>query len=131
MKAKVNNGEKKCYALVDCYWRISDTNICTSPDECDSNIKPKKMEKNKPTPEHWETKVIKYCDEYVVKITVGNQSFLLGEPRKKSEAKWLKRMFEVALQNLIYGELQRYEIFKAINDFEGETVESIIEKYLK
>ena len=46
-KKKVNNGDKKCYALEDCYWRISDTNICTSPDECLSNLKPKKMKTTK------------------------------------------------------------------------------------
>jgi len=33
----VNNGEKNCFAPEDCYWRISDTNICTSPDKCDWN----------------------------------------------------------------------------------------------
>jgi len=33
----VNNGEKHCFAPEDCYWRISDTNICTSPDKCDWN----------------------------------------------------------------------------------------------
>jgi hypothetical protein len=42
----VNNGEKHCFAPEDCYWRISDTNICTSPDKCDWN-KPKT---EKPTP---------------------------------------------------------------------------------
>ena len=46
-KKKVNNGDKKCYALEDCYWRISDTNICTSPNECLSNLKPKKMKTTK------------------------------------------------------------------------------------
>jgi hypothetical protein len=42
----VNNGEKHCFAPEDCYWRISDTNICTSPDKCDWN-EPKTK---KPTP---------------------------------------------------------------------------------
>jgi len=52
-KTKVNNGEKKCYAMSDCYYRISDTNICISFDECDYNKKPKKIKahEQKPTKE--------------------------------------------------------------------------------
>ena len=42
-REEVNNGEKKCYAPEDCYWRISDTNICTSPDECTYNLKTNKV----------------------------------------------------------------------------------------
>ena len=33
----VNNGEKHCEAPEDCYWRISDTNICTCPEVCTWN----------------------------------------------------------------------------------------------
>lgn len=29
----INNGEKHCSAPTDCYYRISDTNICTDPGE--------------------------------------------------------------------------------------------------
>jgi hypothetical protein len=89
------------------------------------------MKKNKPTPEQWGIKVIKYRVWYTCKIDIGNQSFCIQDADTKPEANWVKKMLTIALRNLIYGELQRYEIFKTVNDFEGETVESIIEKYLK
>jgi hypothetical protein len=90
------------------------------------------MKKNKPTPEHWEIDLIKYRNWYTCKLKIGDQSFCIQDADTKPEATWVKKMLTIALRNLIYGELQRYEIWKKINnDFEGETVESIIEKYLK
>ena len=90
------------------------------------------MEKNKPTPEHWDIEIEKYMGGYMPRLIIGNQIFNVQNALTKREANWVKKMLIIALRNLIYGELQRYEIWKKINnDFEGETVESIIEKYLK
>ena len=38
-RKEVNNGDKSCYSPKDCYYRVSDTNFCTSPDECPYNTK--------------------------------------------------------------------------------------------
>lgn len=88
----------------------------------------------KTTPEHWDINIERYMSGYVARFIIGNQSFHVQNPGTKKEAQWIKKMLTIALRNMIYGELQRYEIWKTINDdvnSEGETVESIIEKYLK
>lgn len=92
------------------------------------------MAKTKPTPENWKITITGYMSGYVAELTVGSQTFHIQNPTTKKEAQWVKKMLTIALRNMIYGELQRYEIWKTINDdvnSEGETVESIIEKYLK
>ena len=82
--------------------------------------------------------MIRYISGWVPKLKIGNQSFEVGIITNKKQAKWVKEMLTKALQNLIYGELQRYERFRAsymqqskFMDNKGETVEIIIEKYLK
>jgi hypothetical protein len=88
--------------------------------------------KNKPTPENWDINIERYMGGYVAWLIIGNQSFCIQNPGTKKEAQWVKKMLTIALRNLIYGELQRYEIFKSVNhELENDTVESIIEKYLK
>jgi len=65
---KVNNGDKKCYALKDCYWRISDTNICTSPYKCINHQKHKKM---KTTKEEILQKIIEKQKELIEDLLIG------------------------------------------------------------
>jgi hypothetical protein len=89
------------------------------------------MKKNKPTPEHWDIKVIKYRGCYTSQLNVGNQSFIIQDTDTKYEANWVKKMLTKALRNLIYYELQRFLIFIAVNQLDDQPAEEIIEKYLK
>lgn len=85
------------------------------------------------TPEFWNITIVKYKGGYIPQLNIGKEHIIISEEVSNiSEAEIVKQVFEESLSNIIYYELQQFEIFRNINwESDDGIVENMIEKYLK